>query len=73
MRMRYFLEKCALHQRFPNAGLSYNVPTRPIFSNASPLQASLDFLFQTFSMEQIRRTHGDYSPRCNTLLYPGRQ
>ena len=50
-----------------------NAPMRPIFSNASRPRASLDFLFQTFWMEPTRRTSGDYSLRCNTLLHLGQR
>jgi hypothetical protein len=46
---------------------NFDAPTRLIFSNANQPGASLDFLFQTFSMEQIRRTCGDYSLRCDAL------
>jgi hypothetical protein len=46
---------------------NFDAPTRPIFSNGSQPGASLDFLFQTFSMEQIWRTRSDYSLRCDAL------
>ncbi len=52
---------------------NFDAPTRRIFSNASQRGALLDFLFQTFSMEQIWRTRSDYSRRCNMLLHPGLQ
>ena len=50
---------------------NFDAPTRPIFSNASPVRASLDFLFQTFLMEQIRRTRGDYSLAVQHAATPG--
>ena len=74
MHMPCFSEICPLRGTLlkPHK-FNFDAPTRPIFSNASQPGASLDFLFQTFSMEQIRRTRGDYSLRCNMLLHPGRQ
>jgi hypothetical protein len=70
--MHYFSERCALHQSFLDARLKCNAPMRPIFSNASQPGASLGFLFQIFSMEQIWHTRNDYSLRCNMLPRPRR-
>ena len=64
MHMPCFLEICPLRGTLlkPHK-FNFDAPMQPIFSNASPVRASLDFLFQTFSMEQIRRTRSDYSLR----------
>ena len=73
MRMPCLRETRALARTILRSGrLKFNAPRPPIFLNASPPEASLDFRFQIFWMERTRRTHGDYSLLCNTLLHLGR-